>query len=253
MKTKISWISFIIALLSIVPIRIFSSINNTGWDRNPIFAILTTILMLFCGVPLYFCKDLFNLPKIHRNIPLAITSVIISLSFLWCSAAYLTDIEFYQNQQHPLLMSLLCLATAVTFVFIAITYFRGKNMFRKPQMLIFMPILWCGMEMILFLSISNTNVDPYNVLLKSLLLLFLLYQSQIFVTSTDRNTTRRVFMLGMPAILAVIMYNVPLIVSLFQASGDFSSVKAAICIAELFISAYIVLLLLDCQNQIEEK
>lgn len=137
-----------------------------------------------------------------------------SRSFLWGAVACVTDIEAYDR--HPLILSILCLLSAVTFIFMSISFFTCKNMFKNGQILIFFPVLWSGMLMILFLSLSDNNIDPYNVLLKACMLMFLLYQSQIFVTSTDRNTTRRIFMFGMPTILSLIMYNVPLVVSLIK-------------------------------------
>ena len=250
MKTKISWIMFIVSLVTIVPIKIYSSLSQTGWERSILFAAVVTVLLLMCGLPLYMDKNLPELPQIRKNYLLASLCVVIALSFLWGAVACVTDVKAYDR--HPLILAILCLLSVITFIFMSICFFTGKNMFSKAQILIFPPVLWAGMLMVLFLSLSDNNIDPYNVLLKSCMLMFLLYHSQIFVTSTDRNTTRRMFMFGMPTILAAIMYNVPLIISL-ASSGTLSiySTTFATCLIEGLISLYTLGLLFECQSQID--
>ncbi len=252
MKTKISWIVFILSLVTIIPVKIYSSINSLNWERTPMFAIIVAILLLMCGVPLYMAKDLPELPQVRKSFLLGIISCLTAVAFLWGAVACVTDIEAYDR--HPLILSILCLLSAVTFIFMSISFFTCKNMFKNGQILIFFPVLWSGMLMILFLSLSDNNIDPYNVLLKACMLMFLLYQSQIFVTSTDRNTTRRIFMFGMPTILSLIMYNVPLVVSLVKNNSlSFYSTTVATCGIETLICLYILCLLFECQSQINSK
>lgn len=255
MKTKISWIFFVISLFTIVPVKLYSTINNLGWERNPIFAIIILILFLLCGIPLYVFKDVIEFPQLKKHFLLAIVSSFTALSFLWGTLARVIDTDVLNdNTNYFLIISILCLLSAVTFVFIAISFFTGKNMFMKGQFFIFPPILWCGMSMISFLSASDNSVDPYNVLLKSCMLMFLLYQSQVFVTSTDKNTTRRLFMFGLPTVISVIMYNVPLIISLVKSQAlSLSSMTCATCGIELMVSLYILCLLFETQSQMENQ
>lgn len=251
MNLKLSWIPFAASLITVVPIKIYSSVSGNGWDKSAIFLIAVTTMIVITALCIALSEKDVKIIRMRKNLPVGITALLSSALIAWSGVSYLIDATVYNSDRHPLIAAILSFLSAVTFAMIAFSFITGKNLFKKAQIMIFFPSVMLGLFMISFLSMSNNSPDPYNVLQNALFLLFLLYQSQVFITFVNRGTVKRLFLFGMPAIIASVMYNVPSLITDFGNGLDFKYVSVSSCLSFLAISLYMIFLFIECANQIQ--
>lgn len=250
MKYNIPWIIFIVSLLTFTPFKIYSSIAETGLEKSVVFSVILLVISLIFLGSVFFSKGKIINFYSSKNPYIGITSIILSISFLWNALTYIFCETSNSSFIQTLLMLILAIASSVTFVFIALNYFLGKNMFKSAQILVFFPVLWFTIKMVSFLSISENNPNPYDVALSSTMLLFLLYHTQIFVTATDKNMTNKLFIFGMPAVVCSLMYCIPEIVNQMRNTELFNQNHLSIIVTQLILGIYTCFILIDLQKQI---
>ena len=248
MNIKTVWTLFLVSLFTIVPIKIYSSLMQNSWYLHPVFISVVLVLMALLIVSIMLCKNFSEIINSKSNIGIGILSALLSICFVFCGIYYFKDNSAYDFELQPLVMSLLSFLSGVSFMFIFLTNILKKNMFKKASFLVFGPVIWFCAKMIMFLSLSNNNPNIYDIILKSLLLLFFVYQTQIFISSTDKNIPKRLFIFGLPAILASLIHNVPEIISGLYFKS-ISNLNLAINITEIFCAIYILVILLETQKQ----
>ena len=249
MKLTFAWIPFLISLCTVVPLRIYFAISQNNWDTSIIFGIIVAVFLGATSLSVIFAESDIKIFRPTQNFTLGITALISAVALFWNGICYLTDTSAYDTDQNPVLMSALAVLSAITFAMQAFGFFTEKNLFRKVQVMILLPSAWCAFSMIAFLSISNSDISPYNILQKSLMLLFLLYQSQIFVTFSNRGVAKRLFAFGLPFILSSAMFNIPNIINLLKDGFDLKYTSASESIVGICLAVYTVFLLLDCVHQ----
>lgn len=253
MKPKIPWIIFIFSLLTIVPINLYYSIVGSGFEKSILFFCTIAVVAAVFFVFSFLSKDKISYFRSNKNPYIGIISLIASVSFLWNALEYIVSDTSSDAFFQTLLMLILSVASAVTFVFVAFNYFLGKNMFKKAQILIFFPTLWFIIKMVSFLSISDDMPNQYNVALSTFMLLFLFNHTQIFVTSTDKNVTKRLFMFGLPAIDCSLMFCIPEIVKQMQNVETLNRLDLSMAITQLVLGVYTCFILIDIQKQIKSN
>lgn len=249
MKSKVHWIIFILSMLTLVPIKLYSSIVGTGFEKSIIFFSLNAITLGAFFLFSFLSKDKISCFRSVKNPYIGIISLIASGVFIWNAMGLVSPSPdtFFQN----LLMLVFSIASAVTFLFIALNYFLGRNMFTKAQILIFFPTLWFIIKMVSFLSISDDMPDQYDVSLNAFMLLFLLNHTQLFVTSTDKNITKRLFMSGLPAVACSVMFCVPEIIHQMQTTETINHLELSTLVTQLVLGVYTCFVLIDIQKQID--
>ena len=248
MNVKTVWTLFLISLFTIVPIKIYSSLMQNNWYLHPVFIAVVLVLMALLIGSILLCKNFSEIINTKTNIGISISSAILSICFILCGIYYFKDNSAYDFELQPLIMSLLSFLSAASFIFIFLTNILKKNKLKKASFLVFGPVIWFCVEMVMFLSLSNNNPNIYDIILKSLLLLFFVYQTQIFISSTDKNIPKRLFIFGLPAILASLIHNLPEIISGLY-FNNISNLNLTINVTEIFCAVYILIVLLETQKQ----
>ncbi len=260
MKSKMQWIIFVFSLLTLVPLKLYSSIAGTGFEKSPIFFSFSLVIMAVFFVFCFLSKDRITCFRSVRNPYIGIISLAVSASFVWNAAEYIiAGALSHDGFLQTLLMFIFSAASAVTFIFIALNYFSGKNMFTKAQILILFPTLWFIIKMVSYLNITNDVPDQYDVTLSAFMLLFLFNHSQLFVTSTDINVTKRLFMFGLPSVSCSLMFCVPEIIHLIKNIQNSSNqidivsgqLQISTVITQLILGIYTCFVLIDIQKQID--
>ncbi|MDR1627739.1 MAG: hypothetical protein LBR79_03090, partial [Oscillospiraceae bacterium] len=241
MNIKNVWILFFISLFVAVPIKIYSSLMQNSWHTQPAFIAVVLVLVGLLIVSIMLCKNFSEIMSTKRNIGISILSAALFICFILCGIYYFKDDSSYDFELQPLVMSLLSFLSSVSFLFIFLTNILKKNMFKKASFLVFGPVIWYCVKMIMFLSLSNNNPNIYDIILKSLLLLFFVYQTQIFISSTGKNIPKRLFIFGLPAVFASLIHNLSEIIS--GLCFNISNLNLAINITEIFCSIYILFVL----------
>lgn len=253
MKLKAVWILFFVSLVTIVPFKLYSTIAKTGMEKSLGFSVIITAILIALELLVFFSKEDIRSFKSQKNFFTAICAAIISLCFLWSGISYLGDHSNYDFKLQPLIMFVLSVLSFITFIMVSLNFFIGKNMFKKAQVMVFFPALWFGVEMIAFLSISNSSPDPYNVALKSFMVLFTFYHTQLFVTATDKNILKRLFAFGIPSIVLAIMYNIPVLIQAISDPQSLGMRTISSASMELILAIYITSILIGVYNQESSK
>ena len=248
MNIKTVWTLFLISLFTVVPIKIYSSLMQNNWHLQPVFIAVVLVLMALLILSILLCKNFSDAINTKSNLGTAILSGILFLSFALCGVYYFQDTSHYDFELQPLLMSVISIFSSISFLFIFLSNILKKNMFTKASALVFGPVIWFCVEMLMFLSLSNNNPNIYDITLKSLLLLFFVYQTQIFISSTDKNIPKRLFIFGLPAIFASLIHNLPEIISGLY-FNNISNLNLCINVTEMLCAVYVLVILLETQKQ----
>lgn len=250
---KMVWLLSGIVALILVPLKIISSLNTltfveSGWFMG-LFFILIGMIILFT---LLSKIDTSNI-EIKKSIPLAMVSIIVSITFFWCISTYYNDNSQYDLEWQPVLMGIFSVLTFITFIIMAITFFTGKNIFSKLPFFIFCPIFWFSLDMLLFLSIKNDNNNIYDITLTALLSLFFVYYTQVFATCSKLNIVKLLIGLGIPSVLLAFVKCTPVIINFVKDSQSVSEISLSTCSMEGAVAIYIIFVIIDVYTQIFKK
>ncbi len=252
MKSKFLWPAFIIiSFIFMVPIKLFASFTGSSLDKSlGFFIFVATALLLFLVLVFLNSKRSPVSYEINQNPYLGTAGLLVATSFAWYAVNLITlptsSNEFFQN----LCFLLLSLASAITFIFIAVSYFLGKNQISKVPILIFFPVFWYIVKMVSFLSISASTPDQYEIAMDSFILLFLLNQIKVFTKLPgSKNITGRLLMFGFPAVVSFLMFCIPEIFFQTQAEGGINSVYFSYLVIQIAVSLYISFTLINIRSQ----
>ena len=210
MKLKNVFLAFSLLLLVFVPLKIYSAIKPVSFIDSPIFLAIFGAACLAIAGCTFMVKFPFKNMSVKKDTGLALISILVAMDFLSCVPIYFTDtVTKYDFEWQPILMSVFSLLSCVTFVLLAITHFKGKNIIAKAPVFIYCPLLWISLRMILFLSMKINITDPYVVISAALIALFMMYYTQTFATSNKVNNVKILFVLGFPLILFTAVAYIP--------------------------------------------
>ncbi len=245
------WLIFAGFMLTLVPIKIFSAFGGIPFANSPWFlgvfgAILVGLMVLTSLVDIRM-KNM----TINKNYGLGTVSILACVSFFMCISAYFNDTSKYDFEWEPLFMSIFSILCCVSFILISITFFTGKNIIPKAVFFNFCPVLWFGLAMILFLSIYNNNADPYEVSLVAVMSLFLVYNTQIFSTSSKSNISKLLFVFGIPSVILSFTHCIPIILK-YVRGCDITAVTISSGMVEFSLGIYAFLVLIDIYKQLDK-
>ena len=249
MNLKNIWLMFIVPMAAIVPFKIYSYFANIPFIESPTFVIMSTVILAALMLCICFAKTNIRNLDLNKNIPLGIAGVLVTTSFFWCITAYATDTARYDFEWQPIMLSAMAVVSFIAFLLVALTFFMGKNMFRSASFFIYCPVIWFALAMVLLLSIYNNNPDIYEILLKSLLALFLIYHTQIFSTSSNANIVKLLYLFGIPAIVTACIRALPVLIETVKNHAISSQVSVATAALEFTLAIYILLVLVEAQVQ----
>ena len=262
MKLKYTWIPFIVSLLLLIPVRVYQVAVGKGnvfatslTEENAfylLFSLLCVFVLLFITMSL-LCKNVPQTVKFQKNILSGIfaTALGIVMAYEGINELYLLFISVIEqkNAVKTIILSSATILASFVFLILAFCQFYGKNIFLKAPVMALIPTVWAAIRLILIFmyhtSIASTATDMLDVLAVVFLLLFLFIQARMLAGMDGKNIPKRLFAFGMPAVLLILLYNVP-ILSL-KAVGASNSVSGygAFCIIDLLLAVYIVISLIE--------
>lgn len=252
MNLKNVWLFFTVLLVAFVPIQICAVFFTMAFASSLAFLITMGIAIAAIMLFISFIKISIKNIDIKQNFGLGILSLLIAAAFIWCMFTYFNDTTKYDFELQPFMMSVFSILSCVTFVLVAATFFSGKNILGNVSFFIFCPILWFALKMLLFLSIYNTSADFYEVALTALLTFFLVYQTQVFSTSSESNIVKIMFLFGIPGIILAMVKCIPVVIK-FINNQAVSEVFASTSTLELLIAVYILLMLAEAHRQMQKS
>ena len=237
MSKKIVYALLALFAVTILPVKIFLSFYNIEALKSPAFA-LTFITVIFL-IMFFASRSKSDLAHFVTSPILALSSLLCFFSCLWTCTSYFKGPAPDDLKVQYFFMSFISALSAFFFLFVAISHFSGKNMFKKFQILIFAPSLKYLLSLTLFFSFDVGTPDVFNVASQSFLLMFFVYYTQNYVECV-KKTPKRSAVFGIPAILVTLSYTMH---SIF--SSHFNSLQFVTSVMYLVTSIYIALFLLD--------
>jgi hypothetical protein len=181
-------------------------------------------------------NDLQQILNFGKNQLLGILSFCICGAFVWCAYAFKNDVAPDDLKKQYFVMFFISCLTAISFLVSSISHFLGKNFFKSMPILAFIPVIYFLISLTLFLSFDIGLPNAYNLTAQSLLTLFFVYYTQIFVNCVEKiNIPKRLVVFGFPAIFATLSFTIPTIFS----STSLTSVSIATSVAHTFLIVYI--------------
>lgn len=253
MKSKFLWpIFMVISFVFMIPIKLFASFTKSGLDKSVEFFIFSVAaLLLFLVLVFLNSKRNPQAYEINRNPYLGTASLLVTASFSWHAVSLITSPtasnEFFQN----LFFFLLSIVSGVTFLFVAASYFLGKNKLSRVPLLIFFPVFWYIVKMVSFLSISTSTPDQYEIAMNSFILLFLLNQIKVFAKlPSSENTVGKLLMFGFPAVVSFLMFCIPEIFFQTQATDGINPICFSYLAIQVTMNIFIGFTLMNIRSRL---
>ncbi|MBR0423551.1 MAG: hypothetical protein IJJ04_02795 [Clostridia bacterium] len=256
MNFKNLWLMFSLIMLTVVPTKIYGMIKNIDIINSIIFDVSVVVILAFFIIFTSFIKLNKKNIDVKKNYFLGIISIPVFIQFFICIPTYWNDTSKYDFAWQPLLMSFLSALSCITFILLAITFFTGKNIINKAPFFLYCPILWYGLYLLIFMSIYTNHVNPYEVVAAAFVSLFLLYNTQVFSTSSNINIIKIMFVFGIPAIILASIngcYRLLEIKLNYSVAKTSNSAPVATSILQLFLAAYILFTLIDAYIQYDKS
>ena len=233
-------IMIILGILGIVtlPVKIILEFINPNYVRSTVFAVIFSVcvfLMMILSSRLAKHEQ-NNSPM--KNMPLAIVSFLCSCSHIWGFISYFKGPAPDDNKFQYFFLSILSILSSLFFLFVSYSHYSGKNLFKKFQILLFCPILFYLVSLTVFFSFEIGTPSAYNVAGQSLILMFLVYYSNYYVTCSKKVLKQRSFVFGIPAAIVSASYSIPAL-----CLNSFGSINSVTSIVYLMTAVYISLFL----------
>ena len=252
MTIKNLWVSFVISMLILIPMKVMVSFSLLPYISEQIFTIFGVVwLAVVIILGIIFKPNQKNV-SVKKNNYLALSSLVVCVAFFGCIAAYFNDQSKYDFAWQPFMMSFLSILSCVSFVLFSATFFTGKNILNKASFFLYCPVLWFSLYMLIFMSIYTSDVDVFEVISAALLALFIIYYTQVFSTSSNANIFKLVYLTGIPAIISCTISCMPSVIKILQ-HQEISSVVSATTYLQLAIALHILITLIDFKKQYEKN
>ena len=99
------------------------------------------------------------------------------------------------------------------------------------------------------MSIYTNDVNPYEVVAAAFVSLFLVYNTQVFSTSSNINIIKMMFVFGLPAIILTFINGF----STITTTAELAGVNYNANILQLLLALYILITLIDTHIQYDKS
>lgn len=220
----------------IFPVKVILELVNSSLVRTTTFALIFSACVFLAMLFSAFLYEKKEKEYLFRNMPLTVISAACCFLYLWSSFCYFRNPAPSDSKVKYFLVAIFFALSSLFFLFVFCAHFRNKNMFKKAQIIVYMPFFAYLLSLMLFFSFEIGRPDAYNILAQSLTLLFFVYYSNFYVRCYDKNFKRRCFVFGIPAVFVTLCYSVPNLIRNFE---GFNSLNTVLQITYIATSAYI--------------
>ena len=253
MNFKNLWLMFSLIMLTVVPAKIYGMAKNIGFINSIVFDISVAVILAFVIMFTSFIKLNKKNIDVKKNYFLGTISIFVFIQFFRCIPAYWNDTSKYDFAWQPIMMSFFSALSCISFILLAITFFTGKNIINKASFFLYTPVLWHGLYMLIFMSIYTNDVNPYEVVAAAFVSLFLIYNTQVFSTSSNINIIKIMFVFGIPAIILTFINGFSTILKIMNNNALIGNLSSTASILQLFLALYILFTLIDAHVQYDKS
>lgn len=263
MKLKYLWIIFAVFLLITVPFRIYQVLalidpKTNFYEKGTEFTLglLIGLLALYTvGILVVTaCRKDAQRHMVHKNIPAGIFALVAGVLLLTESATELVRAVTNADQRvEAAILSAAAVLAAITFAIMAVSSFVGRNMFEKVPLLALLTTLWgCARLVVTFLGYTNIASDSssmFDMVGIMFALLFLFAQAKLFANVDSKKTSKRLFMLGLLAIVFICVFNIPELIQHVIGVLPFTLDTFLPRVIDLSLACYIFCILLEMSKE----
>ena len=249
MNFKNLWLMFTLIMLTVVPLKIYGIVTNLEFVNSLVFDVSVAVILTFVIVFTSLIKLNKKNIDVKKNYFLGAISIIVFAQFFKCIPAYWNDTSKYDFAWQPLVMSFFSVLSCIAFILFAITFFTGKNIINKAPFFLYCPVLWHGLYLLIFMSIYTNDVNPYEVVAAAFVSLFLIYNTQVFSTSSNINVIKIMFIFGIPAVILTFINGISTIITATERTG----VNYNTSMLQMSLAVYILITLIDAHIQYDKS
>lgn len=262
MRLKYMWIAFAVFLLVTVPFRIYQTValidpQTNFYEKGTEFTL--TLLLGLLGLYVVILLVMSAMHKgmdrhtVHKNIPAGIFALVAGGMLLTESAVQLVGASTTDKKVESVILGITALLAAVTFFFMAASSFVGRNLFERMPLLTLLTTLWgCARLVITFLGHTNIASDSssmFDMIGIMFALLFLFTQAKLFGNVGSEKTAKRLFLLGMLAIVFICVFNIPELVQHIMGIRTLAFSLLLPRLIDLSLACYIFCILLEMSKE----
>lgn len=248
MKVKLSWFSFIPAIVLITVIKILELAGVTQlFDAisAPYMSVIVVVLSFIANLIFSLIdKETSPVYIIKRNLPVGIFALLSAACI--ASKSFLSIIQSFQYFTYDILAlvtSGVGIVAAISFVILSLAHIQGKNyMPRIGMIFLSIPVWFCFVLIKTFLesrTVSAVDIDPvYNFALIFAMVLFLNVPMVISIID-GKNAVKGCFVYGLPMAVLGLISGINTIVNIIAGGLDYS--ENIVGFAFLCIGLYILL------------
>ena len=208
----------------IFPVKMIMELIDYSSVRTTAFACVFSACVFLTMIFSAFLYEKKERECSFKNMPLAVVSAVCCLLYLWSAFCYFKSQAPSDSKVKYFLMTVFCALSSLFFVFVFYAHLKGENLFKKAQIIVYMPFFAYLISLMLFFSFELGKPDAYNVLAQSLTLMFFVYYSNFYVRCSNKNFKRRSFIFGIPAVAVNLCYAVPQLIKGFNSFGTLNNV-----------------------------
>lgn len=234
MSMKHAWLVFLVALVVVLPVRLYQLFalmeEDTGFlnGGTATTAVLVVVLLLAFAAIVVISKGSKRMPARYtplRSIPTAVLSGLTGALLLVNSVSNIFIYSVQINGTAPsgesttpagvigLAMAIVGILAAFAIFLAAYGFATGTNPVGEHPLVALLPAVWgCICLVLLFISytaVVNVSENVYDMFAVVLLLLFLFAQAKFFTGMEGEKSGRMLAATGLPAALLALLTSVP--------------------------------------------
>ncbi|GMB10512.1 MAG: hypothetical protein NkDv07_0326 [Candidatus Improbicoccus devescovinae] len=243
--------------ITVVFLVIFTIIRFVFPAPNDSFGSPTWAIILFLAsaLAIFGCclkigtNGLKVFEEIKPNVILFGLCIAIAIGFCWCGVSFWRDLVAKSvskdlEKQYMFMIPAAILAV-LTFIISGFSHLTGENKFKKAQFLVFGPVIYFVISIVIFLALS-VNPDAYLIISQGSLALFFVYYSQIFVTCVKKvNIIRRLLFFAVISFVSTVAGRLVLV---FRGDTTGAGVNLASNFTYILVGIYAILFVVMLSN-----
>ncbi len=225
----------------IFPVKMIMELIDYSSVRTTFFACIFSACVFLSMIFSAFLYEKKESEYSFKNMPLSVISAVCCFFYLWSSFCHFQSQAPSDSKVQYFFVAVFYALSSLFFIFAFCAHFKGENLFKKVQFIVYMPFFAYLVSLMLFFSFELGKPDAYNVLAQSLTLMFFVYYSNFYVRCSNKNFKRRSFIFGIPAVTVNLCYAVPNLIKNFNSLGSPESVLQMTYIAtSVYIFAFLI-------------
>ena len=259
MKTKHFALPLIISILATLICRITGIISPSTSPNSEIIcfwvAFLAFIVVFIMNLMI---KTSDRKLVIKKNLIDSICSVTSAVLIIFDSFVRLISYINVYRDIMQFLIGIFGILSGITFAIIAVSYYKGKNLFKSQNFITLFPPIWGIFRLLelffVYNSVSNSPWEMVDEIAVIFLLLFLFNQARTFADVKHTKKIRNMFLWGIPSSIFIFLYTSLNFVNYMSNINSFEVNSFTTLLTDLSIGVYIILFLftINIKNEIEE-